>query len=336
MRTLYVVSHTHWDREWYLTFQQFRLKLVHLIDCLVELLEEARSFKYFMLDGQTIVLDDYLAMRPEKEHILREYIRKKRILIGPWHILPDMFLVSPEADIRNLLEGDKTARRFGPKMMIGYMPDSFGHFGQMPQLVQGFGMDTVSLWRGPDDQPVEFWWDAPDGSRVLMCYLRDSYANGASLPANIPADFAAQLAHEADVLAANSEVSDLLIMFGTDHMEPPRDTSRAIAYANAALRGTKVVHSTLPRYVKAVRAQIARDQIHLPVYRGELRSSKNAPLLPGVLSSRMWIKQRNRACENLLEKWAEPFSTFAAFAGGHTGPKLAGLRQPAPILRQTW
>ena len=118
MRTIHVVSHTHWDREWYRSFQQFRLRLVHLVDALLDLLEQDKNFKFFMLDGQTIILDDYLSIRPDNEKILRDHIRKGRILIGPWHILPDMFLVSPEAHIRNLLEGDRTARKFGPKMMI--------------------------------------------------------------------------------------------------------------------------------------------------------------------------------------------------------------------------
>ena len=171
MRTLHVISHTHWDREWYLTFQQFRLKLVHLVDNLLEILEKDRDFKYFMLDGQTIVLDDYLAMRPENEPLLREHIRRGRILIGPWHILPDMFLVGPEAHIRNLLQGERSARRFGAKMNVGYMPDSFGHIGQIPQILRGFGIDSACLWRGLDAQPCEFWWQAPDGSRVLMAYL---------------------------------------------------------------------------------------------------------------------------------------------------------------------
>jgi mannosylglycerate hydrolase len=322
MRTLHIVSHTHWDREWYRTFQQFRLRLVQLIDNLLDLLERDKNFKFFMLDGQTIVLDDYLAIRSENEKILRDHIRKGRILTGPWHILPDMFLVGPEAHIRNLLEGDRTARKFGSKMMIGYMPDSFGHFAQMPQLIRGFGMDVISVWRGLDDQPAEFWWEAPDGSRVLMAYLRDSYSNGASLQPSIPSEFAAQLERAADSLAAHSEVSHYLIMFGNDHMEPPRDTSKAIAYANAALRGTKVIHSTLPNYIKAIEKQITREEIHLPIYKGELRSSKNSHLLPGVLSTRMWIKQRNHACETLLEKWAEPFSTLA----GLQGKKLEGLQ----------
>jgi alpha-mannosidase len=340
MRTIHVVSHTHWDREWYRSFQQFRLRLVHLVDALLDLLEQDKNFKFFMLDGQTIILDDYLSIRPDNEKILRDHIRKGRILIGPWHILPDMFLVSPEAHIRNLLEGDRTARKFGPKMMIGYMPDSFGHFAQMPQLIRGFGMDVISLWRGPDDQPAEFWWDAPDGSRVLMAYLRDSYSNGAGLPTNIPSEFAAGIARAADSLAHYSEVSDQLIMLGTDHMEPSHHTSRVIAYSNAALRGTKVIHSTLPAYIKAVKAQIEKEQIHLPVYSGEFRSSKHSHLLPGVLSTRMWIKQRNQACETLLEKWAEPFSTFTSLqleASEYLNPQTFQLnKKPAQILRHTW
>ncbi len=75
MRTLHVVSHTHWDREWYLTFQQFRLKLVRLIDRLLDILDQEPDFRHFMLDGQTIVLDDYLQMRPEREEVLRRHIR---------------------------------------------------------------------------------------------------------------------------------------------------------------------------------------------------------------------------------------------------------------------
>jgi alpha-mannosidase len=189
MRSIHIVSHTHWDREWYRPFQDFRLKLVHLIDGLLELLDNDPQFKYFMLDGQTIVLDDYLAIRPEKEPILRKHIQKGRILIGPWHILPDMFLVGPESHIRNLLQGDRTTRKFGPKMMVGYIPDPFGHPGQVPQILRGFGIETACLWRGLDDQPAEFWWRSPDGSQVIMAYLRDSYSNGASLPANNPPVF---------------------------------------------------------------------------------------------------------------------------------------------------
>jgi mannosylglycerate hydrolase len=337
MKTLHVISHTHWDREWYLTFQQFRLKLLHLVDNLLDLLEEDKNFKYFMLDGQTIVLDDYLLMRPEQESVLREHIRKGRILIGPWHILPDMFLVGPEAHIRNLLQGDRTAKRFGPKMMVGYMPDSFGHIGQMPQILRGFGMDNACLWRGLDDQPAEFWWASPDGSRVLMAYLRNSYANGAGLPASEPEKFTEDIVMISEDLVEHSAADDYLIMLGNDHMEPPVNTSTAIVYADRHLKDTKVIHSTLPNYLKAIQAVVKNAD--LPTMEGELRSSKRVHLLPGVLSTRMWIKQRNHASEVLLEKWAEPFSTFAEKISNNNSQSLANssiVRHTAPILRQAW
>ncbi len=335
--TLHVISHTHWDREWYLTFQQFRLKLVNLVDGLLDILEKDKNFKHFMLDGQTIVLDDYLHMRPEKYETLREHVQKGRLVIGPWHILPDMFLVSPEAHIRNLLEGDRTTRKFGPKMMIGYMPDSFGHIGQMPQILRGFGIPAACLWRGLDDQPPEFWWQAPDGSQVLMLYLRDSYSNGASLPANDPARFTQILAQQGDSLAPLSFADDLLIMFGTDHMTPSPATSAAIAHANRALKAYRVVHSTLRAYLRAIQKKFKAENTALPVVEGELRSSKRSHLLPGVLSTRMWIKQRNHASQTLLEKWAEPFSALAEqISRDHALAVPGRIVNPAPLVRQAW
>ena len=333
MPTLHLISHTHWDREWYRSFQSFRLKLVHLIDGLLELLDNDPQFKYFMLDGQTIVLDDYLAIRPGKEAILRRHIQKGRILIGPWHILPDMYLVGPESHIRNLLKGDQTARKFGPKMMVGYIPDPFGHPGQVPQILRGFGIETVCLWRGLDEEPAEFWWQAPDGSRVLMAYLRDSYSNGAALPANNPAAFASSLKAAGDSLLAHSAVSDALIMFGTDHMEPPPETSKAIAYADKALGETHVVHSTLPKYVAAVQADIKKQKLSLPVITGELRACRRSHLLPGVLSTRIWIKQRNHASEILLTKWAEPFTTWQELVAP---AQSSILNQKSAILALAW
>ena len=335
MRNLHVVSHTHWDREWYQPFQVFRLRLVHLVDGLLDLLDKDKDFKYFMLDGQTIVLDDYLLMRPEKESVLRDHIRKGRILIGPWHILPDMFLVGPEAHIRNLQQGERTARRFGQKMMIGYMPDSFGHIGQVPQILRGFGINVASVWRGVLDGPAEFWWQSPDGSRVLMAYLRNSYGNGADLPADNLEQFAYFLGEKGDALAERSATSDLLIMYGTDHMEPPRNTSEAIAYADEMLRNTHVLHSSIPQYIKAIETSIRKENIELPTIIGELRSCKRMHLLPGVLSTRMWIKQRNHASEVLLEKWVEPFHTFASLALAFKKPQKPILNSDT-IIAQAW
>jgi mannosylglycerate hydrolase len=348
MKTVHVISHTHWDREWYLTFQQFRLKLVHLIDKLLDILDQDPEFKHFMLDGQTIVLDDYLQIRPEKEKVLRHHIQDGRILIGPWHILPDMFLVSPEAHIRNLLEGKRTSRKFGPKMSIGYIPDSFGHPGQIPQILRGFAIEVASLERGVSNMPAELWWESPDGSKVLLAYLRGGYDNGANLPVYNSEQFTQMIATIRDSLAAHSAVNDYLIMLGTDHMEPSPHTSAAIAYSNEHLPDTQVIHSTIPAYIQSISSQIPNLESPLPTIRGELRACSRYNLLPGVLSARGWIKQRNHYSQTLLEKWVEPFSVFAENMIGEKTAKVISsqmspemiasnrIRNVAQIIRQAW
>ena len=180
--TLTIVPHTHWDREWYQPFQEYRIRLVQLTDRLLDLLAQDPEYLHFTFDGQTIILEDYLEIHPEQEETLRRYVREGRLLIGPWHILPDEFLVGPEATIRNLMLGDRISRRFGFKMDVGYIPDPFGHISQLPQIMRGFGLDAVVFWRGVGEAHNEFRWAAPDGSEVLVIHLRDGYGNAAHLP----------------------------------------------------------------------------------------------------------------------------------------------------------
>ena len=333
MNTLHLVSHTHWDREWYLTFQQFRFKLLHLIDHLLDLLDSDPTFQHFTLDGQTILLDDYLEIRPERLEALRRRIASGRILIGPWYVLADEFLVSGEAHIRNLLEGQRTARRLGgdqalPLMQVGYLPDTFGHIGQMPQILRGFGLQSAAAMRGIPDAPCEFWWQAADGSRVLMANLREGYSNAAGLPTHNPPYFAQETVRTRQALAPHAAGAHLLLMHGSDHLEPPADTSAAVAYANQNMPGDRLLHSTLPAYFAALQQE---DLAQIPTIAGELRSPQRHPLLPGVLSMRTEIKQRNQACETLLERWAEPFSLWAELLNP---TEAAHSRQP--LVQHAW
>lgn len=341
MTTIHIVAHTHWDREWYLPFQPFRLKLVHLLDLLLDLLEHHPDFTHFMLDGQTVLLEDYLEIRPEHEARLIALIRRGQLLIGPWYILPDEFLVSPEALVRNLLRGAALCARFGRRMDVGYVPDSFGHVGQLPQVLQGFGIETAAFRRGLDDHPCELWWQAPDGSQVLLAYLRDGYDNAARMPTS-PETFARFVASRRDSLLPHSAVSHLLLLNGTDHQEPQPHVPGLVA--TTQMPGDSLTLSSLPRYLAAVRDEVRQRQIQLPTFRGEARSPKRHHLLSGVLSSRVWIKQRNHECETLLERWAEPFTAWAeilapntradsVWTGHLTTPRL---RQPSALLREAW
>ena len=108
-----VVPHTHWDREWYLPFERFRLRLGEVVDDVLDVLHRDPSFGSFTLDGQAIVLEDYVDVRPGREPHLRELLAAGRLEAGPSYVLPDELLVGGECLVRNLLLGRDVCRRFG-------------------------------------------------------------------------------------------------------------------------------------------------------------------------------------------------------------------------------
>ncbi|MEO0949614.1 MAG: glycoside hydrolase, partial [Cyanobacteria bacterium J06641_5] len=143
-----VVAHTHWDRAWYLPFQRYRQRLVRLLDRLMAALEADPAFRAFTLDGQTVLLEDYLEIRPEQKSRLQALVQAGRLAIGPWYALPDLFLVNGEAIVRNLQVGLAMVAEYGGSDCVGYVPDPFGHCAQMPQILQGLGLDAFVFMRG--------------------------------------------------------------------------------------------------------------------------------------------------------------------------------------------
>jgi 2-O-(6-phospho-alpha-D-mannosyl)-D-glycerate hydrolase len=327
--TVHIVSHTHWDREWYLTYEQFRLRLVDLVDRLLDLMDAHDDYAYFHLDGQTIVLEDYLELRPHQEERLRRRIAEGRILIGPWYDMPDEFLVSGESLVRNLALGHRIAARFGTPMPVGYLPDLFGHVAQMPQILRHFGLDNAILWRGFGGREAEYWWEAPDGSRVLMMHLPpEGYCNATRVHLD-PARMIERTTKAIAVEASRTVVGQVLLMNGVDHVEPHAVIPQLARQLSESL-GERVLHSTLPAYVDAVRAGVHSDGIaeKLEVVHGELRGGEDyANLLPGVFSARTYIKQANTRVQTLLEKQAEPLASFAW---------MLGAVYPADELRYAW
>jgi len=166
----HVISNTHWDREWRYPFQRNRQMLVEMIDEVLKILEDHPDYRAFHLDSQSIVLDDYLQIRPDKQNAINEFVEKNRLLIGPWYILPDEFLVGGENLIRNLLLGHKTCKRFGRVSKIGYSPFSWGQISQLPQIYRGFNISLIMFYRGVnslDSDKAEFIWEGADGTRSL-------------------------------------------------------------------------------------------------------------------------------------------------------------------------
>src|SRR5579884_1836636 len=186
MTHFFVVPHTHWDREWYRPLEHFRLELARVVDGVIEVLEDDPAFPTFTLDGQAIVLEDYLEVRPEQAGRLQALLRSGRLEVGPSYVLPDEFLVGAEPLVRNLLTGRAVCERFGAKPSpVGYLPDSFGHPAQIPQLLEGFGIRNCIFSRGLGDQIDEvgviFRWRSPDDSEVLAFQQLPDYSNFAGL-----------------------------------------------------------------------------------------------------------------------------------------------------------
>jgi mannosylglycerate hydrolase len=316
-----VVPHTHWDREWYASFQTFRLRLVDLLDEVLPRLESDASLPHFLLDGQLAMVDDYVEVRPEAEHALRRLNESGRVSIGPWYVLMDEFLVSGETIIRDLQLGFARAAELGGAMEVGYLPDMFGHIAQMPQLLRQFGLEHAVVWRGvPASVDKDaFWWSAPDGSDVRAQYLwPEGYGNGARLPDDGKA-LVEQLRTHLEVMGDHFTGS-VLWMHGTDHQVPSSDIARVIAEANE-------LQDELRFEITSLRAHLdAASTVGLPSRTGELRSGARANLLMGVASNRVDVKQAAARAEQALERRAEPLSALF----------LDPARWPVALLEIAW
>lgn len=331
-----LVSHTHWDRAWYVPFQEFRARLVRLIDRLLNTLDDDPDFRVFMLDGQMSVLEDYLEIRPEQAPRLQAYCRSGRIQVGPWYVLADEFLVSPEALIRNLALGHEMGESYGGVMRIGYVPDGFGHIAQLPQILRGFSLDNAFFWRGMgaegDRLGTEFEWRAPDGSHVTAVLMPWGYHNVTNLGYGVhwgdtsQMSFNWDLAQEKiekaiDKLKPMTNTHTILLMNGIDHAEAEPRMPEVIRRANAALTDTTIHHGTLAEHLAAVR----EADVDLPAFEGEFRWGRYSEILQGVYSTRIHLKQANHAGETLLERYMEPLTALAWLSGATIPEGTPGL-----------
>lgn len=370
---IHVISNTHWDREWLNDFQETRLMLVEFFDRLLDVLEKEPGYDSYLLDSQTVPLEDYLEVRPEKREILAKHVVNKRLYVGPWYTCPEAFCVNGESLVRNLLYGHRVARSFGQVMKVGHTPFSYGQPSQMPQVYAGFGIDTILFYHGVshDDTPNEFWFEGADGTRLFGSQMSSGarynfYHNiyrrllyGAriddreyaweqgGLPFHLCGDSHCMEHHllldpnvgfheeylkecfgalrEAEVNTATTRF--LAFMDGHDSSLADAATLRIIEAAQAYAGHDKLAHSNLPDLMERVKSE-ARG---LPVLRGERRVAKpmgaRVHLYSDVLSCRTRMKRLNVRAETVLQRWAEPFATFAS---------TLGAEYPSTVLDVAW
>lgn len=316
-----LVPHTHWDREWYEPFSVFSTRLVEMMDTLLDL--TADGFPHFHLDGQTAMIDDYLERRPERAAELEARVREGRLSAGPWVAQMDEFLTSGESHIRNLEMGLERARALGRPLEVGYMPDQFGHIGQMPQLLRLGGLDRAMVWRGVPEEiaSTSFRWRSPDGSEVLTEYMVFGYFNGERFEQALePAALAAALRRSVERMRPFTSGDRVVVMVGYDHAGPDATLPRRLAAAADMLEGLDVEVGSIASHLHD-----RRPSGELPVWTGELRSSARAHLLPNVYSARVHQKRERGRVESLVERYAEPLAALAP-----------GFGWPEDELRRAW
>ena len=315
-----LVPHTHWDREWYLPFEGFLAMLVPMMDGLIDLLDA--GFPHFHLDGQTAMIDDYLNERPERRRDVERLARAGRISTGPWFTQMDEFLTSGESHIRNLERGTARADELGGGPRIGYLPDQFGHIGQMPQILRLAGIDRAVVWRGVPSEidTTAFWWEAPDGSRVRAEYLAFGYFLGGQFrDASDAEDLARRLREAVERLAPMAPSNRLIVMVGADHHGPDPELPRRLQDASKLAPELSARVGSLADHVEG------EAEADLPLWRGELRSSARAHLLPNVYSARVHQKRERARVEALVERYAEPLAAL-----------VPGFAWPADELDRIW
>ncbi|CAM4336472.1 alpha-mannosidase [Paenibacillus alkaliterrae] len=326
-RTAHIISHTHWDREWYLPYEKHHVLLVKLMDTLLHTLDTDPAFKSFYLDGQTIIIEDYLQVRPENRERLERYIREGRIPIGPWYILQDAFLTSSEANLRNLQIGHQDASRYGTIAKVGYFPDTFGNIGQAPQILRQAGIDNAIFGRGVkptgfnntvadseyESSFSELIWEGPDGSRVLGILFANWYCNGMEVPVD-EAEAKAYWERKLEEAQKYAATGQLLFMNGCDHQPIQQDLSAALDTARRLFPDTEFVHSNFEDYLASVKESLTRE---LSVVKGELRSQQTDgwSTLVNTASARVYLKQMNQLGQAMLEKVAEPLAALAQTVG---------------------
>ncbi|MBC7236865.1 MAG: glycoside hydrolase family 38 [Chloroflexi bacterium] len=330
-RVHYVLS-THWDREWHQPFQVFRYRLVQLLDRVIDGLLSRRLAGPFTCDGQAIILEDYLEVRPEQRETVTHLARQGQLVIGPWYVLPDEFLVSGESLVRNIRRGRALARDLGaPPSDAAFVCDLFGHNSQMPQIFTGFGLRGAFIWRGVNHVTTRHLrWRGADGTEI-PCYKFGpiGYSTYAARVRHAfdrdhlfdPDKARQELDVHLQAEAAATEIDPILLFDGADHQEWDQPYYAILhACMHDPAYPFEIVHSTLDTYLDEMLPQSERIAT---LVEGELREPGRDPatidqqwLIPGVLSSRVWIRQANAECQALLCHWAEPFSAFALAALG--------------------
>jgi alpha-mannosidase len=306
---VHIINHTHWDREWFLTSIYTSRWIPGLIDRLETLVQANPSFAY-LLDGQTLVVEDLLTLAPEYEGRVRRLVENGNLLTGPYYCQPDWQITGAEALVRNLVYGIQDLQRLGGQVGTGWLVDTFGHISQSPQIHRLAGIDQVYVWRGVPAAEPYFQWQAPDGSEVLAVYLLGGYRNLYGVT-HVPKVAMRRLVTEVERLRPYYPTPEIPLFDGYDLEDNPEDPLQFYQQQNEKPSGMTLVQSTPAQFAECVQAR----EKTFPTWRSELNSGKYGAIFPGTLSARIYLKLMAADCERLLYRVCEPLAVIAYAAG---------------------
>ncbi len=300
----------HWDREWYFTTEESRILLVNNMEEIMNRLESDPEYKYYVLDGQTAVLEDYFAIKPENTGRIKALVEAGKLIIGPWYSQTDTMQVSGESIVRNMMYGIRDCMTFGDAMKIGYLPDSFSMSSQLPMIYNGFDITRAMFWRGCSERhgtnKTEFLWQSNDGSEVTAQVLPLGYAIGKYLPQD-EESLRARLDKYFPVLEKPSVTKDILLPNGHDQMPIQKDIFEVMDKLREIYPDREFKMSRYEEVFEKVEA--ARDQ--LDTIKGEFNDGKYMRVHRTISSTRMDIKLIHAEIENKIVNILEPLASIA-------------------------
>jgi alpha-mannosidase len=329
----HLIPHTHWDREWFLPRAAFHARLISMLDGLLERLQGDAGLRSFVLDGQTVLVEDYLRVRPERENELKGLVKTGRLQVGPWYVLSDELIPSGESLVRNLLLGGADADRLGGRLDVLYSPDAFGHPAMLPALAREFGIKYGVLWRGLGGEPGQerdfYRWVGPNGQAILLWHLPpQGYEIGAALAGSgsrLPDIWKEVRA----ILVERAAGKHIPVFIGADHHAPHPALGRLRDILAELEPASAFRVSRLDEFFQTA------DSTPASTLSGELRASyRYTWTLQGVQGTRAPFKRRHGDVELRLERIAEPLVALARYTGGNDNRALLDTAWRALIRTQ--
>ena len=322
---IHVIPHTHWDREWYFTSARSCVYLMKDLKDVLDTLEAKKDFKYFILDGQTSLLSDYLSFVPEDEERIKKLVKDNRLIIGPWYTQSDLMLPSGESIVRNLYYGMEDCEKFGKCMNVGYIPDSFGQSANMPQIYRQFGIEDTVFWRGVSDEmsnKINFNWIGDDGSNVFATQIPNGYYTAFAIPEN--RDDANEFWNEVCIPSESSRslTKNVYIANGFDQAPIRRNLPELLKQRNQDDPNNEYLISNIENYIADTKNDIISGRLELSNVKGELLSAKQMRIHKTIYSSRADLKKMNTRIQNYVTHTLEPLMVLSSKLGNDYPTKV--------------